>query len=197
MSKIENAKQILELYKKNGFKYNTNLMQSDYKEINKTETFLKFFKYTKTDVQITEELADQVVNHYHLGKTLSRLEYFRDDKLRTKKGFFILEYDVKPNKELAEVAHRLHSTTKDILLVYKNQKDTPEFDKVSYEFANTLKNVVTLEAQGDYGVIFNYTIRKLDLTKEEELKKLSEIDAYVKNYKNSFFEKDNNQEKAR
>lgn len=175
MSKVEYAKKLLNYFQLNGISFHSNLKDNDYKEVEKEGKYLKFFKYKYTEIELSEDLAKQIINFDKVREYKDMLDSFHARKTRTEDGILIFTYKVTPDLAAAATADIMRNTCGIILNVYKQKQDTPEFDKNVEEVVNILDNSIQKEPVGDYGVVFGYSIYKTPTLSQENKEKLIEF----------------------
>lgn len=135
----------------------------------------KIFKIKNSDFEISEKLADQIINFDKVRDYRHMLDNFYKNKMRTQDGFFIFAYEVKPDYEGAEVARIMRDVCDTILGVYKTKKDTPEFDNRVNEIVKIFDNSIEKRVVEVYGSFCGYSIEKTPNLTQEGREKLIEF----------------------
>jgi hypothetical protein len=192
MNKMQEALKFLKTKKKYGSKYVSNLMDSDSKQVVEHKRVLLFKRKVK-NVEITKELADQIVNRKKVWDITKDLENyynrFKNNKDRVARGAYReidseKDYNISSVKALMQAGQKAEN-------VYLSKQDNKEFDTSVEKLAKLLKQKVVYK-QEDVG---------LDTIESFKVEKLSEEDKLVcedvKNQAKAIFSKDKQMNKSK
>lgn len=156
------ALELLNYYGKSEFV--SKLMDTDYKEIVK-ETGRGIFKRTTTSYELSPEFAKQIVIRGSLKFYFGLLKnYFPGKKVNiyTEKDADAIKVKIKDVRILKEA---IDFTEK----MYMGKCDTPANDYKAAKLVEKLREVITYESLGEYGVVYTHVISNVKpLTKQDE-----------------------------
>lgn len=170
MDKIGFAKQLLQYYQQKGLNFDSKLKERDYKKITQEKTFLKVFKRQEQQIQLTEQLAVQIICYDQF------LQYeFMLTNLYHKTSKQLSQSVAPKQSEYHSLAtiDLLRRTCSLIVNTYYRKKDTPDFDKQVLALLEIFNKHVVKDASQNH---------QYKLTNEERQTLLDFLDKYkIKN----------------
>lgn len=166
MDNIAKAKKYINWNNERWVVLDSRLKDTDYKQEEKTRTYLKFFKQTYFDEVITEAYAKQYIDMTFMYEHKRLLDIYIK---QNEKALGRLNNEVKEQIiTRIETAKIIKNTCELSLNHYKQKLDTPKFDAAVHKFTEIIEKTIIREEMPSVSIVFGYDVKQVNPLSQDD-----------------------------